>query len=284
MTCYTALITPFDTEGKLDEEGLSKLISLQNSIDGIVVLGSTGESATLSKDEKKTIIKLARSSPLPIMVGCGTYSTEETIQNILMAADLGADSALVVMPYYNKPTQDGLYKHIIRIAESSPLPIVLYNIPGRTMVNLSVETVKRLIQHKNVVGIKESSSNISQINALLAIKRERADFSVYAGDDILTFPMMVLGGDGVISVMGNLIPAAMSKLVKLCREGSYKLAQDLHFKLLPLFEISQITTNPIPIKACLQLAGLPGGEPRLPLTPLDASYLSQIKDVMGKVV
>ncbi|MCC5832761.1 MAG: 4-hydroxy-tetrahydrodipicolinate synthase [Chlamydiales bacterium] len=284
MTCYTALITPFDDQGRLDEEGFANILSLQAPVDGLVVLGTTGETPTLSLDEKKRILALARKSPLPLMAGCGAYSTTQTLENLHLAAEFGADSALVVTPYYNKPTQEGLFRHFENLATHSPLPIVIYNIQGRTSVNLKVETLKRLLSFPNILGIKEASGNLSQICEIVSMKKIRPDFKVFAGDDVWTLPLMALGGDGVISVSSNLAPRLMKELVDACMKGEWGCARAINQRLLPLYEASGFETNPIPIKAAMQAAGLPGGAPRLPLTPLDETYLPMVKRIVKDLI
>jgi len=281
MTCYTALITPFDKEGKLDEEGFQRNLTHQNVVDGLVVLGTTGEVPTLTTEEKKRLIILARPGSHHLMVGCGVYSTSQTLENLKRAADLGADSALVVTPYYNKPTQEGLFRHFKTLAQSSPLPIIVYNIQGRTSINLKTETLKRLAELPQIVGVKEASGNISQISEVIALKKLYPDFRVYAGDDTLTLPLMALGGDGVISVTSNLVPKLMKELVDACKTGHYAVARQLHHRLAPLFQASGFETNPIPIKAAMDMAGFAAGAPRLPLTPLDASFSAALQKVVA---
>lgn len=269
MTCYTALITPFDEKGELDERGFEENLDRQTGIDGVVVAGSTGEAPTLTESEKKRLITLARKSSQHLMVGCGTYSTIQTLENLKNAADLGADSALVVIPYYNKPTQEGIFQHFAYLAERTPLPLIVYNIQGRTSVNLKSETLKRLLPFPKIVGVKEGSGNLSQISEVISLKKIRSDFRVYASDDIWILPLMALGGDGVISTLSNLIP---DRIKELATSEGIK-ARSLHLELTPLFELVGIETNPIPIKAMMQLKGFASGRPRLPLTPLDPSLI-----------
>lgn len=284
MTCYTALITPFDKEGRLDEEGFEKNLAFQKDVDGLTVLGTTGETPTLSLEEKKRTLAIARKSPLPLMAGCGVYSTIQTLENLHLASDFGADSALVVTPYYNKPTQEGLFRHFETLALNSPLPIVIYNIQGRTSINLKAETLKRLLSFPNIIGIKEASGNLSQMCEAVSMKMIRPDFKVYAGDDIWTLPLMALGGDGVISVSSNLVPKLMKDLVDACHKGDFFLAQRINQRMLPLYEATSFETNPIPIKAAMQSAGLAAGAPRLPLTPLHDSYLPAIKAIVEELL
>jgi 4-hydroxy-tetrahydrodipicolinate synthase len=211
------------------------------------------------------------------MVGCGTYSTAQTLENMKCAADLGAGSALVVTPYYNKPTQEGLYRHFAYLAEHSPIPLIVYNIQGRTSLNLKTETLRRLLPFPSIIGVKEGSGNLSQISEAIALKKTRPDFQVYASDDVWILPLMAMGGDGVISTVGNLLPQRIKELVTACKQGDLSRAQEIHLNLLPLFELTGIETNPIPIKAAMQLAGFAAGSPRLPLTPLDSAFLPIVK-------
>lgn len=274
MTCYTALITPFDASGALDEEGLVANLAHQKSggVDGVVALGTTGETPTLSADEKKRVIQLCKGTGLPLMVGCGANSTTQALENIKWAADLGATSVLVVTPYYNKPTQEGLYQHFAHLATHSPLDIVIYNIHGRTAVNLETETLKRLASFPKLVGVKEASGDVAQISEVIALNR----YKVYAGDDVMTLPLMAMGGDGVIGVASNLVPHLMKRLVT-------EKSVELHHKLLPLFRMQGIETNPIPIKAAMQLAGFAAGAPRLPLTPLSKRFLPILHSIVEEL-
>lgn len=269
MTCYTALITPFNDKGELDERGFEENLARQTGVDGVVVAGSTGEAPTLTESEKKRLITLARNNTNHLMVGCGTYSTMQTLDNLKSASDLGADSALVVIPYYNKPTQEGIFQHFAYLAEKSPLPLIVYNIQGRTSVNLKSETLKRLLPFPMILGVKEGSGSLTQISEVISLKKIRSDFKVYASDDIWILPLMALGGDGVISTLSNLIPERIKELVT----SDGMRARSIHHELTPLFEMVGIETNPIPIKAMMQLKGLAAGKPRLPLTPLDPSLI-----------
>lgn len=271
---FTALITPFDKAGNLDEEGFRQLIQYQieHKIDGVVPLGSTGESPTITKDEQIKIIKIAREetqNKTVLMVGTGSYSTAQTIENTIRAQKLGADSALVVTPYYNKPTQEGLYQHFKALVKSVDLPIIIYNPPHRTGQNLLTETLIRLLEFPTIIGIKESTGNINQMSEVVeAVRQYRPDFNVLTGDDALTLSMMALGGQGVISVVSNLVPAKIKELHSAAANGDYNLARDLHYKLMPLFRVAFIETNPIPIKAALNFCGFPAGDCRLPLCEL----------------
>lgn len=268
---YTALITPFTAEDELDEVGVRHLIQRQvnGKINGVVILGTTGEAPTLLEKEKKRLIEITKQNcpdTLDFIIGTGSYSTKKTIEDTLAAQDAGADGALIVTPYYNKPTQDGLYKHFKAITEASSLPIIIYNIPGRCGQNLQTETLKRLIDIPSIVAIKEASGNISQIiDVIDLVKKIRPGFSVLSGDDALTLPLMALGGDGVISVISNLVPNEVKMLVEFLSSGNFLEARKLHSQLLPLIKVAFLETNPIPIKAMHQMSNLPGGRCRLPL-------------------
>lgn len=238
---YTAIITPFNKDGKLDKEGLRENIRYQiaGGVDGIAVLGTTGEAPTLSYQEKEDIMSIAKDEcedKVKLMCGTGSYSTEQTIINTKLAYAQGADSALIVTPYYNKPTQEGLYLHFKAVAESTPdLPILVYNIQGRTGQNLTTKTLERLAKIPNIAGVKEASGNIIQMMDVIEnISLKRPDFSVMSGDDALTFALMALGGHGVVSVVSNLIPGEIKALVSALAEGNYSEAKFLHYRLMPL--------------------------------------------------
>jgi len=283
---YTALITPFDAKGALDREGLSQNLQhqLQHHVNGILILGSTGEAPTLNLKEKEAIIKIAREQikgNTQLIVGTGSYSTEATIASTQQAQDMGADAALIVTPYYNKPTQEGLFRHFAAISEAVSLPICLYNIQGRTGQNLETETLRRLMQFPSIIGVKEASGRILQIHDVIdSVAQQDSPFAVLAGDDLLIFSLMALGGHGAISVASNLIPDPLNKLVKAASSGNLAQARALHYQLLPLFRILSIETNPIPIKAAMQLCGMPAGGCRLPLCDLAPSSWRQLKQTI----
>lgn len=269
---HTAIITPFKPNGSYDEEGFKELLEKQveAGVQGIVVLGTTGETPTLKSEEKKRIIQFARkqiSTSTKLIVGTGTNATETSIEETLLAEALGADGALVVAPYYNKPTQEGLYFHYKAITEATKLPLIIYNIAGRTGVNIQTSTLKRLLNYPSIVGVKEASGNILQMMDVIEMRdHERPDFKVLSGDDNLTLPLMAAGGDGVISVISNLVPELVVKLYSLCSKGDFEEARKLHYQLQPLFKGAFIETNPIPIKTLMHFSGLPSGPCRLPLS------------------
>lgn len=280
---YTALITPFTDEDHLDEEGLNVLIQNQliAHVDGIVVLGTTGEAPSLTENEKDRVIEIAQKKcegKTSLIVGTGSYSTKKTIENTLKAEHAGADAALIVTPYYNRPTQEGLYLHFKAIAEASTLPIILYNIPGRTGQNLHLDTLKRLLDIPSIKGIKEASGNISQINDVIGlVKSMRPDFSVLSGDDALTLPLMALGGDGIISVISNILPNEVKSLVDSMNLGDIISAREIHNTLMPYIRMAFLETNPIPIKAMHGLLQMPSGKCRLPLSELSNENRQKIE-------
>lgn len=268
---YTALITPFTDDLKLDLEGFRENIrfQIQEGVDGLVILGTTAESPTLTSDEQEECIRVAVEevqNRVPLWVGTGSASTEETVKKTLKAKELGADGALIVTPYYNRPTQEGLYQHFATVATKTSFPIILYSILGRTGVNLSVETCLRLMEFPEIVGIKEASGNLSQMMEI--IRQKKPHFSVLSGDDNLTLPLISVGGHGVISVLSNLIPSQICKLTHLALEGNYDEAREIHYRLLPLIQMAFIESNPSPIKTMMKTLGMKSGPVRLPLTSL----------------
>lgn len=262
---YTPLITPF-RDNKLDEEGLKQNIARQKVCTGIVALGTTGETPTLTENEKTRILEIAKESGQTLIVGCSHSSTEallEQVQHYEMA-----DALLVASPAYNKPTQEGLYRHFSMVAEKSPKPIILYNIPGRTSVNIEPETIARL--KDKVIGIKEC--NILQAPTTIA-----TGVPVLAGDDAWILPLIALGAKGAIAAGGNVVPEQLNALVELALDGDYETAREIHFKLLPLFKAGSWESNPIPYKGMMELMGLPSGDPRMPLLPFsDKTRLQKV--------
>ncbi|WP_413934647.1 4-hydroxy-tetrahydrodipicolinate synthase [Nitrospira sp. BLG_1] len=262
-----AIVTPF-RKGKVDERALADLIEWQiaNGTNGIVPCGTTGESATLSHDEHNRVIELTVEvvrRRVPVVAGTGSNSTDEAIALTKHAKQAGADAALLITPYYNKPTQEGLYRHYRAVAEAVDLPLVLYNIPGRTGVNMLPATIARLTTLPTIVGVKEGSGSVQQASDLVLMCGNR--LTVLAGDDALTLPMMAVGGKGVITVTANIVPAEMARLVASFAEGKIEEARRIHFKLSPLFAALFFETNPIPVKEALSLMGKIDSELRLPL-------------------
>jgi 4-hydroxy-tetrahydrodipicolinate synthase len=278
----TAAVTPFNSKDEVDIEGIQRNAEFQvrNGISGIVYLGTTGESPTLENDEKIAVIKAgvnAVNKRVPVIVGTGSYSTKESVRQSKQAEELGADALLIVTPYYNKPSQQGLIKHYEEIVTSVSLPVIIYNIPGRTGVNMEPETIKRLSYLENIIGVKEASGNLPQIEKLIAMVPR---MSVLSGDDNLTLQIMKSGGKGVISVVSNLLPKEISDLCENCLKGDYEAAKDMHDKLESLFRAVFIETNPVPIKSAMSYAGLPAGPVRLPLCELLPSNLEKLKSVV----
>lgn len=281
----TAMVTPMKEDGQVDYEGLRQNTEFQieNGTAGLVPLGTTGESPTIHDDEREKIIKAvveAANGRVPVIVGTGTNSTEKTIKYTRQAKALGADAALIVSPYYNKPTQEGLYQHFSAVATSVDLPIIVYNIQGRTGVNIDTATLKRMAEHKHIVAVKEASGNIAQMMDVLDQLPD--EFTVLSGDDNMTLPLMMLGGKGVISVVSNLLPDKVSQMVQYALEGDFESARQVHFELLPIFKAAFIETNPIPIKAAMNMAGLPAGPARLPLCRMMPQNEERLRAVVAK--
>ena len=273
-----ALVTPFQN-GDLNEERLRELVDfhVESGTDSISPVGTTGESPTLSHHEHERVISIVSEQAagrIKVMAGTGSNSTTEAIRLTKFAQNAGADGALMVAPYYNKPMQEGFYLHYKKVAESVDLPIVLYNIPGRTAKNMEADTICRLGELKNIVAVKESTGDMDQASNILS----RSDLTVLSGDDSLTLPLLSLGGSGVVSVIGNLIPQDVKAMLKAWNEGNISLAQEWHHKLFGLCrEMLSLATNPIPVKTALNLLGKDVGEVRLPLTPLEDNHASQLK-------
>jgi 4-hydroxy-tetrahydrodipicolinate synthase len=273
-----ALVTPFDENLKVDYKALKKLLKqTAKGVDYYVVMGTTGESATLNSEEKKAVLKFVienNESKLPIVYGIGGNNTDE-VCSLLKAADLkGVDAILSVSPYYNKPSQEGIYQHFLKVADMSPLPIILYNVPGRTSSNLTAETTLRLAAHKNIIGIKEASGNIEQ--CMKIVRNMPKDFLLISGDDMLTVPLYALGGKGVISVLANAYPTIFKKMKDFSFEGNFAKANQEQFKLLdingPMYEES----NPVGLKALLAEIGICSNAVRLPLVPASDSLTKRI--------
>ena len=279
----TALVTPFRADGALDESALRRLVQRQINagIDFLVPCGTTGESPTLTREEHLRVVEITvelAKGRVPVLAGAGGYNTAEVIALARELAGLGVDGILSVTPYYNKPTQEGLYQHFRAIAEAAPLPIILYSVQGRTGVNIEPATVKRLAQIDNIVGIKEASGNISQMAGILNTVPE--DFVVLSGDDAITLPLIALGGRGVISVVSNEIPAEMAELTRLALRGDFAGARAMHRRCHPLMEINFVESNPIPVKAALAEMGLLEPVWRLPLVAPKAENRARIRAVL----
>jgi 4-hydroxy-tetrahydrodipicolinate synthase len=285
---YTALVTPF--RGKeVDYQGMRNNIRFQigQGISGILPLGTTGESPTITHDEKKNIIKLAveeAKGKVPVMVGTGSNATNATIQYTQIAKELGADMALIVTPYYNKPTQDGIYQHFKTVNDAVDIPIIIYNIQGRTGTNILTETMVKLADLPNIIGVKEASGNINQIGDVIqGIVNSGKDFSVMSGDDSITLPLLALGGHGVISVVSNLLPERVVAMVHAALNNDFHTAAKIHFELLPLFIGAFIETNPIPIKAAMNMCAMAAGNCRLPITSISTSAEVKLKEILKEM-
>jgi 4-hydroxy-tetrahydrodipicolinate synthase len=278
-----AIVTPYK-DGKVDEEALRQLIDFQiaNGTDGIVPCGTTGESTTLSHEEHDKVIEItidAVKKRVPVIAGTGSNSTAEALRLTQHAYKAGADGALIVCPYYNRPTQEGLYQHFKTIAESVPIPIVPYNIPGRTGVNLLPPMVAKLAKIKNIVGIKEASGSIKQMSDVIELCPD--NFAVLSGDDNFTLPLLAMGGAGVISVISNVVPADMAGLVDAFVAGDINKAKLLHHKMAPLMEALFVEVNPIPVKAALAMMGKIKEEYRLPLCKMADANREKLKKAMA---
>lgn len=280
---FVAIVTPFKN-GKIDEEALRGLIDFQiaGGVDGIVPCGTTGESATLNHEEHDQVIRIAVDAckgKASVLAGTGSNSTQEAIQLSRNAKNAGADGLLQITPYYNKPNQEGLYHHFSSIADAVDLPIVLYNVPSRTSVNMVPETVVRLAKIKNIVGIKEASGSLQAISKI--IDNCGKDFTVLSGDDPLLWPILAIGGKGVISVTANILPAKVAALCKAAAIGDIAEARSLHYELMDINDSLFIDTNPIPVKAALHLMGKIENELRGPLIELSKDTLERLKKAMA---
>jgi len=279
---HTALITPF-RGGQVDEEALRALVErqIEAGVDGVVPCGSTGESATLSHLEHRRVVEIvvaAAKGRISVVAGSGSNSTREAIELTLHAKQAGADGALLLSPYYNKPTQEGIYAHYAAVAEATRFPLVLYNIPGRTASNIAPEIIGRLARLEHVVGVKEASGNLDQMAHVIA--KCPADFAVLSGDDSLTLPLLAIGGKGVISTTSNVAPRQVGDLVRRFQAGDLASAQTIHYSLLPLFDVLFCETNPIPVKAAAAELGWCSPEIRLPLTRVTDANLERLKVVL----
>ena len=263
-----ALVTPF-LNGGINFDTLKKLFEYheENKTDAILLSGTTGESPTLSFEEKIELFQFGKkNSSIPIIAGTGNYNTKETIEMTKEAESIGVDGALVITPYYNKPTQEGFYRHYTKIAERVDLPLIVYNIPGRSGKNIENSTTLKLAEHPNIVGVKEASGNINQMMDL--IREIPTSFIVLSGDDNFTYPLMALGGSGVVSVASNIIPDKMVAFCEAALKGDFTTARKMHYELLPLFKAMFIETNPIPIKTSMVLKGMVNEVFRLPICPM----------------
>ncbi len=279
---FTALVTPFKN-GEVDVEAVESLVEFQieGGINGLVPCGTTGESPTLSEEEDRLVIETVvrvTAGRVPVVAGTGSNNTASAIKYTKMAEEVGADGSLQVAPYYNKPTQEGLFRHYAAIAENTSLPLVLYNIPGRTNVTIAPETIAQLAEIPNIVGVKESTLSMNMVSDIRRLCGE--EFDILSGDDPMTLPLLALGGTGVVSVASNIAPGAVSDMVAAVNSGDLARGRELHYRLLPLIRALSVETNPIPIKAAASLLGLCSDELRLPLVPMSGENLRNLQTVM----
>jgi len=265
---YVALVTPFKKDGSLNEEKLKELVRfhIESGTDGLVPCATTSENPTYTWEEHFRIIEIVvkeAEGKLKVVAGCGTNSTTRSLDNIKKAKELGADGAMVVTPYYNKPTQEGLYAHFMKLADEGSLPLMLYNVPGRTGVNMLPETVERLSKHEMIVAVKEASGSLEQMSDIVNRCGDR--INLLSGDDGITLPILSIGGKGVVSVVGNIVPGDMLAMLRAFEKGDLEEARKWHFKLFPLCKAMFIETNPMPVKEAMNMLGMDVGDVRLPL-------------------
>ena len=282
---YPALITPFTKSDEVDEEGLRRLVEfmVEGGVAGIVPCGTTGESATLSHEEHKKIIDVVVDcSTVPVIAGTGSNNTQEAVEFTRYAEDAGAAGSLLITPYYNKPNVKGLKEHFARIGDAVDIPLILYNIPSRTGQNVSATTqIELAAEVGNLKGVKEASGDLKQVGTIIQMAKEQSlDFTVIAGDDFLTLPIMSLGGKGVISVVANIAPKETSEMVSAMLKGEVEKAREINIKLYPLFEAMFLETNPIPVKKAAELMGLASGDVRLPLGALSEDNKEKLRKVL----
>ena len=282
-----ALVTPFKANGDIDYEALTRLVEyqLQNGVDFLCIMGTTAETPCLSADEKRKLKELLVervAGRVPLLMGCGGNNTAAVVAELKANNWSGIDGVLSVCPYYNKPSQEGLYQHFKAVAEASPIPVVLYNVPGRTGVNMSAETTLRLARDfENIVAIKEASGNITQMDDI--IKNKPDNFDVISGDDGITFPLITLGAVGVISVIGNALPAEFSRMVRMALNGDYEHARVIHHKFTELFKLLFVDGNPAGVKAMLHAMGMIENQLRLPLVPTRLTTMEKITAILKEL-
>jgi len=279
----TALVTPMHADGSIDYEAFGRFIEFQieNGINALVVMGTTGENATIEYKEQKEIVRFVVETVagrVPVIAGTGTNNTEHVIHNTKAACEVGADAVLVVTPYYNKATQNGLVAHFTAIADASSVPVILYNVPGRTGCNLLPKTAAKLAEHPNIVAIKEATGNMAQMVELRALCGDKLD--IYSGEDALTVPMMAMGAKGTISVLSNVVPKEAVAMTDACKAGDFQTAADWQCRLLPLTNALFSEVNPIPAKAAAAAMGYGANFARLPLTPMEPEHEAKLLDIM----
>jgi 4-hydroxy-tetrahydrodipicolinate synthase len=280
----TAMVTPFDNKGNIDFAKTTKLVNylLENGTDSLVVAGTTGESPTLTTEEKIALFRHVVSvvnGRVPVIAGTGSNNTRASIELTKKAEEIGVDAVMLVAPYYNKPNQEGLYQHFKAIAESTSLPVMLYNIPGRSVVNISVDTIVRLAEIPNIVAVKDASGNLDAMTEIIA--RTKDDFLLYSGDDGITLPVLAIGGAGVVSVASHIIGNEMQQMIAAFEAGELAKAAKLHQKLLPIMKGLFAAPSPVPVKTALQLKGLDVGSVRLPLVPLTEQERIELMNLLN---
>ena len=282
----TAIVTPMKNDGSVDYEAMGRFIDFQieNGINALVVMGTTGENATLEPEEQKEVIAFTvkkTAGRVPVIAGTGTNNTAHVLENTKNACEVGVDGILVVTPYYNKATQTGLIKHFTMIADASEVPVILYNVPGRTGCALTPKTIAALAEHPNIVGLKEATGNMSQMVEIMNLCGDKID--VYSGEDALTVPMMAMGGSGTISVLSNIMPAETVAMTDACKAGDFKTAAAMQCKFMPLINALFSQVNPIPVKAAAAALGFGDDALRMPLTPMEEPFRTAMFEEMRKL-
>ena len=282
----TAMVTPMDAQGAIDYEAMGRFIDWQidSGINALVVMGTTGENATIEPEDQTQVIRFAverTAGRIPVIAGTGTNNTEHVLRNTREACRVGADAVLVVTPYYNKATQNGLIKHFYTVADASTVPVIVYNVPGRTGVNIQPKTLAALAEHPNIVGIKEASGNMAQMVEMAALCGDKVD--IYSGEDALTVPMMAMGAKGTISVLSNVVPREAVAMTDACLAGDYRTAAAWQCRLLPLVNALFSEVNPIPAKAATAALGFGEDVLRLPLTPMEEGTRAKLFEEMRKL-
>ena len=282
----TAMVTPMDAQGAIDYEAMGRFIDWQidSGINALVVMGTTGENATIEPEDQTQVIRFAverTAGRIPVIAGTGTNNTEHVLRNTREACRVGADAVLVVTPYYNKATQNGLIKHFYTVADASTVPVIVYNVPGRTGVNIQPKTLAVLAEHPNIVGIKEASGNMAQMVEMAALCGDKVD--IYSGEDALTVPMMAMGAKGTISVLSNVVPREAVAMTDACLAGDYRTAAAWQCRLLPLVNALFSEVNPIPAKAATAALGFGEDVLRLPLTPMEEGTRAKLFEEMRKL-
>jgi len=278
-----ALITPFTKDNRVDKDGIRQNIEflVDGGVSGVVPCGTTGEAATLSISEHEKVIEYAvEFSSVPVVAGTGSNNTTEALELTKFAQDAGADAVLLITPYYNKPNDSGMLKHFMTVADSVDIPIIIYNVPSRTGINLKPELTAKLAKVSNIVGIKEASGSLDQITRIFELTKGE-DFAVLSGDDGLTLPILSIGGTGVISVVANVAPKLVVSMIEAFRNGDREKARELHLTLAPLIRAMFLETNPIPVKKAVELIGLPAGNLRLPLAPISTENEKKLKAALN---